>query len=70
MNGASIHIRKEGWKDVKIGVVFAVEMKPTQDKETGESVDLAHAVDSSDVAHLGGPDVLGEKIWAMARSNG
>ncbi|MFM7581244.1 MAG: hypothetical protein ACKO9F_00775, partial [Caldilinea sp.] len=23
MDGASIHIRKEGWKDVKIGVVFA-----------------------------------------------
>jgi hypothetical protein len=27
-------------------------------------------VDSSDVAHLGGPDVLGEKTWAMARRNG
>ena len=70
MDGASIHIRKEGWKDVKIGVVFAVEVKPTQDNETGETVDLAHAVDNSYVAHLGGPDVLGEKTWAMARRNG
>jgi len=53
MDGASIHIRKEGWKDVKIGVVFAVEVKPTQDNETGETVDLAHAVDNSYVACAG-----------------
>jgi Uncharacterised protein family (UPF0236) len=70
MDGASVHIRKAGWKDVKIGVVFHVEVKPTKDKETGEIVDLAHAVDNSYVAHLGGPDVLGEKTWAMARRHG
>jgi hypothetical protein len=45
-------------------------MKPTQDPATGEIVDLAHAVNNRYVAHLGGPDVLGEKTWALARRTG
>ena len=67
MDGASMHIRTEGWKDVKIGVIFDVAVRPTQDQATGEVVDLAHAVNNSYVAHLGGPDVLGEMTWAEAR---
>ena len=65
-----IHIRKEGWKEVKIGVVFEIEVRPTKEKKTGEMVDLAHAVDNSYVAHLGGPEVLGEKTWTEARRRG
>ena len=70
MDGASVHIREEGWKDMKIGVVFDIAVAPIQDKATGESVDLAHAVNNSYVAHLGGPDVLGEKTWTEARHRG
>lgn len=70
LDGASVNIRQEGWKEVKIGVVFDIAVAPSQDKETGEMVDLAHAVQNSYVAHLGGPDVLGEKTWAEARSRG
>jgi len=70
MDGASLHLRQEGWKEVKIGVVFDIAVAPTKDKETGEIVDLAHAVHNSYVAHLGGPDVLGDKTWAEARSRG
>lgn len=65
-----IHVRQEGWKELKIGVVFDIAVGPTQDKETGEIVDLAHAVNSSYVAHLGGADILGEKTWAEARRRG
>ena len=70
MDGASLHIRQEGWRDVKIGVVFDIAVCPQQDKETGELVELAHAVHNSYVAHLGGPDVLGEKSWAEAHRRG
>lgn len=70
MDGASVNIRTEGWKDVKIGVVFEIAVSPTKDKETGEMVDLAHAVHNSYVAHLGGPEVLGEKTWTEAHSRG
>jgi hypothetical protein len=67
MDGATLHIRQEGWKEVKIGVVFDVAMKPFQDKETGEIVELAHGVNNRYVAHLGGADAVGEKTWALAR---
>lgn len=70
MDGATLHIRGEGWKEVKLGVVFDIAVKPAKDQETGESVDLAHAVNNRYVAHLGGPDVLGEKTWALARRGG
>lgn len=70
MDGTTLHIRGEGWKEVKLGVVFEIAVKPTQDPATGETVDLAHAVNNQYVAHLGGPDVLGEKTWALARRTG
>lgn len=70
MDGASINIREEGWKDVKLGVVFDVAVGATKEKETGEMVDLAHAVNNSYVAHLGGPEELGEKTWTEARDRG
>lgn len=70
MDGASIHIRNEGWKDLKIGVVFDIAVRPTQERETGEVVSLAHAVNNHYVAHLGGPEVVGEKTWALARREG
>lgn len=70
MDGASVNIRDEGWKDMKIGVVFDIAVRPTKDPETGERVNLAHAVHNSYVAHLGGPDVIGEKTYTEARRRG
>jgi hypothetical protein len=70
MDGASMHIRTEGWKDVKIGVIFDVAVRPSTDHVTGEVVDLAHAVNNSYVAHLGGPEIVGELTWTEARRRG
>jgi hypothetical protein len=70
MDGAMIHILKEGWKELKVGSVFEIAVWPTQEERTGEMVDLAHAVNNSYVAHLGGPEVLGEMVWAEARRRG
>ena len=66
MDGVIIHIRKEGWKETKIGVVFEIEVLASQDKETGEMMRLAHAAHNSYVAHLGGPEKVGEKLWTEA----
>lgn len=66
MDGATINIRKEGWKELKVGSVFEVEVRPTPDRETGELVDLAHAVHNTYVAHLGGPELFGQLVWAEA----
>lgn len=68
MDGTMVPVRKEGWKEVKIGGVFEIDLRPTQDKETGERMDLAHAVHNSYVAHLGGPAAFAQAIWAEARA--
>ena len=70
MDGAKLNIREEGWKEFKIGSLFDIAVRPTQESKTGELIDLAHAVNNSYVAHLGGPDVLGEMAWAEAQRRG
>lgn len=70
MDGTMIHIRQEGWKELKVGAVFEVQVGPTVDKRTKELLELAHAVNNSYVAHLGGPEILGEQLWAEARRRG
>jgi len=67
MDGSKIHIRGEGWKELKVGCVFEVEVWPTLDEQTGDLVELGHAVHNSYVAHLGGPEVLGELVWMEAQ---
>lgn len=66
MDGGMIHIRNEGWKELKVGSLFDVEVRPTRDAETGEWIELAHAVNNSYVAHLGGPEIFGQMVWAEA----
>ena len=67
MDGSKIHIRGEGWMELKVGCVFEVEVWPTLDEQTGDLVELGHAVHNSYVAHLGGPEVLGELVWMEAQ---
>lgn len=70
MDGAMVPIRNEGWKELKLGSVFEVAVLPTVDEQTNEVIDLAHAVRNSYVAHLGGPDLLGELTWSEAQRRG
>ena len=67
MDGAMIHIRKEGWKELKVGCVFEVASRTVIDPKTNEEVDLGSAVNNTYVAHLGGPEVFGRQLWADAR---
>jgi hypothetical protein len=70
MDGAMIHLRQEGWKELKVGAVFAVAVQPTLHPPTQELVEAAHAVENSYVAHLGAPPRFGEKLWAEAHRRG
>jgi hypothetical protein len=67
MDGGMVHLREEGWKELKVGCVFEVAVQPTREAHTGELVPLAHAVHNTYVAHLGGPAIFGETLWAEAR---
>jgi hypothetical protein len=70
LDGAILFIRGEGWKEVKLGVAFDIAVAPTRDPRSGEWSRSAHAVHNSYVAHLGGPDVVGELLWSEARRRG
>lgn len=67
MDGTMVHIREEGWKELKVGCVFDVAPRRQFDPHTQEEIELGSAINNSYVAHLGGPVVFGSKLWAEAR---
>jgi hypothetical protein len=70
MDGGMVHIRDEGWKELKVGTVFRVAVGRIRDEQTGDWIEAAHAVENSHVAHLGGPEKFGEMVWAEADRRG
>lgn len=70
MDGVMVHVRQEGWKELKLGAVFDIAVRTGKDAHTNEPVHLAHAVHNSYAAHLGGPEVCGEMVFAEARRRG
>lgn len=67
MDGTMIYVRQEGWKELKVGCFFNVELAPGRDPETGDRIELGRARNNSYVSHLGGPEAFGEKIWSEAQ---
>jgi len=70
MDGSMVHIRQEGWKELKVGCTFEIQVWPTWNKETQEWEELAHAVHNRYVAHLGGPEMFGQLLWMKAKGQG
>ena len=70
MDGGMIHLRREGWKELKVGAILVVELRPEVEHRSGETIELAHAVANSYVAHLGGPEEFGDKLWTEAQARG
>lgn len=68
MDGAMVHIRQEGWKELKVGCLFDIEMRSVFDQESQEWLELAKAVNNDYVAHLGGPEYFGQLMWAQAQA--
>lgn len=68
--GAQIHIRQEGWKELKVGCLFDIEVRSSFEPETQEWLEQGHAVNNSYLAHLGGPEIFGQMIWAAAQQRG
>jgi len=66
VDGWMVNIRGEGWKEVKTGSIFQVEQRIGTDRQSGEPVERAVAQDCSYVAHLGGPEEFGQKLWTEA----
>jgi hypothetical protein len=67
MDGSMIHIRGEGWKELKCGCFFEVEWTKIVEAETKELVEVGHATNASYISHLGGPEAFGRKLWTEAK---
>jgi len=67
MDGTMLHLRTEGWKELKVGCVYEIGTRSEFDPQTQEAITLGSAINNTYVAHLGGPEVFGRQIWAEAR---
>jgi len=70
LDGGMVHIRHEGWKELKVGGVGEIELQTRRDPVTGDRVEWAHSVRHTYVAHLGGPEIFGQQVWAEAYARG
>jgi hypothetical protein len=70
MDGAMVCVLEEGWKELKLGTIFKVELVGVLDKETLEEEEIGRANEVSYVAELGGPEQLGKHLWAEAYRRG
>lgn len=66
MDGTMICLRKEGWKELKTGTVFEVEVRTEPVEDGTEFEECAHAVNNSYVAYLGEPTPFGQLLWSEA----
>jgi hypothetical protein len=67
MDGMMVHVRKEGWKELKVCKVFDIEVRLGKDEHTHEPVQMAYAIHNTYTAHLGGREVFGEMVLTEAR---
>lgn len=66
MDGGMVHIRGEGWKEFKAGVVYDVEQRPGRDPQTGELTELPCTTTRQYTAVLGDAGHFAPALWALA----
>jgi len=70
IDGGMVHIRGEGWKEVKVGAVFDVDLRLERDAETGELVERPHGAQIAYTAVLGTVDEFSPDMWRLAWQQG
>lgn len=66
MDGTMICLRKEGWKELKTGTVFDIEMRLEPVDDGAGFEERAHAVRNSYIAYLGEATPFGQLLWSEA----
>jgi len=66
MDGGMVNIRREGWKEVKVGVIGDIEQGPKWDPDIQEEVPEVHGVNVGYAAVLGSAEAFGPALWALA----
>lgn len=66
LDGGTVHIRQEGWKEFKVGTVYEVTAATDTDPETHETVDVARGENIAYCAVLGTVEQFAPALWALA----
>lgn len=66
MDGGMVNIRGDGWREMKVGTVFDVEMRLERNPETNQLDEMAHGVNVHYTAVLGSKDDFIPALWALA----
>ncbi len=66
MDGGMVNIRDEGWKEVKVGTVFDIDLHLERDQDTHELVERAHGINMAYTAVLGTTQQFGPALWSVA----
>lgn len=66
MDGGMVNIRDEGWRELKVGTVFDVELRLERNPQTQELDEMAHGVNVHYTAVLGTKDDFKPALWALA----
>ncbi|MBX3082594.1 MAG: hypothetical protein KF716_13235 [Anaerolineae bacterium] len=66
MDGGMVHVRGEGWKEMKVGAVYDVATQPERDPITTDVMDMPHAVNLTYTAVLGEVPAFAQALWQLA----
>jgi hypothetical protein len=66
LDGGMVNIRGEGWREMKIGAIFDVELQRERNPQTGQLDEMAHGVNLHYTAVLGSKDSFTPALWALA----
>jgi hypothetical protein len=70
MDGVTVYILEEGWKEVKVGCVFEFETQAGYRRRRQEKEDLVKATHQTYTAYLGGPEEFSRLLSAEAERRG
>jgi len=66
IDGGMVNIREEGWREVKVGAVFDVQMRWERNPQTQELEEMARGGTVHYTAVLGSPEDFTPALWALA----
>lgn len=66
MDGGMVNLRHEGWRELKVGAIFDLELRLERDPQTQLLTEQAHAARTRYTAALGGKAAFATALWALA----
>lgn len=70
MDGGMVNIRGEGWRELKVGAIFDIELHLERNPQTHDLEEMAHGVNVHYTAVLGSKDAFTSALWALAVEQG